>query len=231
MKEWNILLVEDDAELLEYNRAYLERAGYQVSAAESAAAARAVLDREPPDLLVLDILLPDGSGLELCREFRTCHSAPILFLTCLGESEQVVQGLRCGGDDYITKPYRVEELLARIEAQLRRVVMTAQDGTLCFDALTLDGRTRRAYLAGEDLMLKPKEFLLLAALARQRERPMTARELYAQVWGMTSNEDVRTVLVHISNLRAKLRGDREEPAVIIRHFGENGYRLARNRGE
>ena len=231
MKEWNILLVEDDAELLEYNRAYLERAGYQVTAVESAAAARAVLDRETPDLLVLDILLPDGSGLELCRDFRAYHSAPILFLTCLGESEQVVQGLRSGGDDYITKPYRVEELLARIEAQLRRVVMTARTGILEFGPLTLDDHTRRAYLSGRDMALKPKEFLLLAALARQRERPMTAQALYAQVWGMSSNEDVRTVLVHISNLRAKLRGDSGEAAVSILHYGGSGYRLAISRGE
>lgn len=120
MRRSTLLLVEDSKEVLEDNRKALVAAGYEVLAASTLAGARERLARRQPDLILLDVLLPDGNGVELCRELRDSTAAPILFLTSLGESEQIVEGLRAGGDDYVTKPYRMEELLARVEAQLRR---------------------------------------------------------------------------------------------------------------
>lgn len=226
MAEYTVLLVEDERDILESNRRALVRAGYRVCAAATLERAKELLAAAPPDVVVLDIMLPDGSGLELCREIRGETNAPILFLTSLGESAQIVSGLRAGGDDYMVKPFVLEELLARIETLLRRVARERQQpARLSFHGLTLDSATQRAYLGGRDLLLKPKEYMLLAALLRAGDSCRTAGELYAEVWGMSSNEDVRTVLVHLSNLRAKLRGTRGYAPVTIRRYGEEGYRL------
>lgn len=226
MSEHSVLLVEDEPEIREDNRSRLVRAGYRVLAAGTLQRARELIAEHQPELIVLDVMLPDGSGLELCREIRPHTAASILFLTSLGESEQVISGLRAGADDYMVKPFVYEELLARIEAQFRRLDQAAgQRQTVSFHGLTIDPAAQRAYLQGRDLQLKPKEFLLLAALLHGRADFHTASELYAAVWGMASNEDVRTVLVHISNLRAKLRQVCKEPPVVIRRYGNEGYRL------
>lgn len=225
MTEQTILLVEDEPEIRRLNRSALVRAGYRVHTADTLSRANALLGECAFSLIVLDILLPDGSGLDLCREIRAGMNAPILFLTSLGESEQIVRGLRAGGDDYMVKPYRIEELLARVEALLRRASQTVHPpGRMAFCGLTVDPAAQRAYLQGRDLLLKPKEYMLLAALLRGRDRCRTAAELYAEVWGMASNEDARTVLVHISNLRAKLRRAGSARVAIRRH-GDKGYRL------
>ena len=180
---------------------------------------------------MLDILLPDGSGLDLCRQLRD-QAVPILLLTSLGESSQVIQGLTAGGDDYITKPYRVEELVARVKAHLRRIEVLRRAGAETgSDRFRLDTKLQRAYLDGEDLMLKPKEFLLLSTLVRNRSRAMTAEELYAEVWNMEPNNDLRTVLVHISSLRFKLRqGERRDFPIQIVRAGK-GYRLTLGEAE
>ena len=220
MRRSTLLLVEDSKEVLEDNRKALVAAGYEVLAASTLAGARERLARRQPDLILLDVLLPDGNGVELCRELRDSTAAPILFLTSLGESEQIVEGLRAGGDDYVTKPYRMEELLARVEAQLRRTERIRGEA-----AEGVGARAQRAFLEGKDLLLKPKEFQLLCVLLRGRDRFRTAEELYQEVWGLDANADARTVLVHISNLRAKLRGGREEGNIQIQREGSRGYRL------
>lgn len=225
MRRSTLLLVEDSKEVLEDNRKALVAAGYEVLAASTLAGARERLARRQPDLILLDVLLPDGNGVELCRELRDSTAAPILFLTSLGESEQIVEGLRAGRDDYVTKPYRMEELLARVEAQLRRTERIRGEAAEGVGGLTLDARAQRAFLEGKDLLLKPKEFQLLCVLLRSRDRFRTAEELYQEVWGLDANADARTVLVHISNLRAKLRGGREEGNIQIQREGSRGYRL------
>lgn len=225
MAEYTVLLVEDEREILESNRRALVRAGYRVCAAGTLERAKQCL-AVAPDVIVLDILLPDGSGLELCREIRRETNAPILFLTSLGESAQIVRGLRAGGDDYMVKPFVMEEFLVRIETLLRRVERgRRQPERLSFHGLTLDPATQRAYLGGRDLLLKPKEYMLLAALLRAQDSCRTAGELYTEVWGLSSNEDARTVLVHLSGLRAKLRGPHGNAPVTIRRYGDEGYRL------
>lgn len=228
MDKYRILLVEDSEEILDYNKEALEQAGYCVEAARSLEGARIKLEQFKPDLLVLDIMLPDGSGVDLCREVREAASSiPILFLSGLGESEQIVRGLRAGGDDYMVKPYRVEELLARIEASLRRLEMMA-GSRMAADGycLLLDAKTQRAYINERDLMLKPKEYRLLDFLMRNQNRYTGAGEMYGEIWGMESNEDVRTVFVHISNIRSKMRKADGHCPIVIEGFKNKGYRLA-----
>lgn len=226
MKAYDILLVEDTPDILERNRSALTEQGYVVAAASSLEQARLLLARRSPDLLVLDVMLPDGSGLDLCRELRERSVAPILFLTSLGESEEIIRGLRAGGDDYITKPYRVEELLARVEAQLRRMEMLqGRHEAPGFGPLTLEHTTQRAFLDGVDLLLKTKECLLLAALLRADGGYLTTEALYNQVWGAQAAGDVRTVVVHLSGLRGKLRTENENAPVRIEHSRSRGYRI------
>lgn len=228
MKKYRILLVEDSEEILDYNKEALEQAGYCVEAARTMEGARKKLELFKPDLLVLDIMLPDGSGVDLCREIREAASSiPILFLSGLGESEQIVRGLRAGGDDYMVKPYRVEELLARVESGLRRLEMMAGSRMAAEGyCLLLDAKTQRAYINERDLMLKPKEYRLLDFLMRNQNRYTGAGELYGEIWGMESNEDVRTVFVHISNIRSKMRKADGHCPIAIEGFKNKGYRLA-----
>ena len=177
MKGYHILLGEDEPDILEYNREQLEQRGYQVTAVSTLGQAEACVLRDNPDLLVLDVMMPDGSGVDLCRRLREQFQGPILFLTSLGESSQIVQGLRAGGDDYITKPYDIEELAARIEAHLRRLERrVGEDIHQGGSRLYLNVKSQRAYLDGRDMLLKPKEYRLLAALMRNRGRYMEARE-------------------------------------------------------
>lgn len=228
MKKYRILLVDDSEEILDYNKEALEQAGYCVEAARTMEETRKKLELFKPDLLVLDIMLPDGSGVDLCREIREAASSIlILFLSGLGESEQIVRGLRAGGDDYIVKPYRVEELLARIESGLRRLEMMAGSRMEAEGyCLLLDAKTQRAYINERDLMLKPKEYRLLDFLMRNQNRYTGAGELYGEIWGMESNEDVRTVFVHISNIRSKMRKADDHCPIAIEGFKNKGYRLA-----
>ena len=225
MEPPHILLVEDMTKILNYNRMALEKRGYRVTAVRTLSEARKRIEDAPPDLAVVDILLPDGSGLDLCRQLR--HSdAPILLLTSLGDSDQIVRGLQAGGDDYIIKPYKIEELIARIEAQLRRVhwLLQAEVETHA-GRLVLNARMQRAFLGGHDLLLKPKEFLLLSTLLRNRGRTMSAEELYSEIWGQAPNVALRTVFVNISSLRIKLRKNAGECPSIVIERSNGGYRL------
>lgn len=225
MRPYHILLVEDAPDILAYNMRRLQAEGYRVSAAPDLTRARRILAETPPDLVVLDVLLPDGSGLDFCADLRACSIAPVLFLTCLGESEQIVRGLRAGGDDYIVKPYRFAELLSRIEAQLRRTHLLARAALTGSEGpLTLDAQAQRACLQGRDLGLKPKEYQLLALLLQGRNRYATPEALYADVWGMAAGGDVRTVRVHLSSLRKKL-GEASGGRATIDCSRTRGYRL------
>ncbi len=223
MKHYHILLVEDDQEVLAGNARRLEAEGYRVSAAATIAQARKIVRAEAPDLVVLDIMLPDGSGLELCGELRAAAPVPVLFLTSLDDRKQVVEGLRAGGDDYLTKPYHLEELVARVEALLRRVELLR--GATEFQewgGLRLDLIRQRAYWQEKDLLLRPKEFQVLALLMRNRNRCTSSEELYAGVWGQTAI-DTRPVMTHVSTLRLKLI--KAGCAVDVEHLRGRGYRL------
>ncbi|MCC8027654.1 MAG: response regulator transcription factor [Clostridium sp.] len=226
MGKGHVLLGEDEPDILEFNREQLEQRGYRVTAVSTLEQVEDCVFRDEPDVLVLDIMMPDGSGVELCRKLRQQFRGPILFLTSLGESSQIVQGLRAGGDDYITKPYDIEVLAARIEAQLRR--RGRMDVESCAQkpgGLYLNLKSQRAYLKGRDLLLKPKEYRLLTVLARNKGRYVVAEELYREIWNMSPNQDLRTVWVHISNLRKKLQGNQGEGVADIECKRSLGYRL------
>lgn len=201
----HILIVEDEEKVLTLNRKRLCEQGYSVSGAGSLAEARTEVWERPPDLLILDVLLPDGSGYDFCREFRKISSAPVLFLTCMDKDADVIRGLSCGGDDYLTKPYNFGVLSARIAAMLRR--SGGNTGVIELPPLYIDLRTGKVTLSGKDIQLSPKETQLLAYFASNAGRGFTTDELYRTIWGEDGGVSVATVKTHISKLRSKLNLD------------------------
>lgn len=222
MYKADILLVEDDADILRANRMALDLEGYRVTTADTLAKARAAMAASSPDLILLDILLPDGNGLDYCEELRGSSGVRILFLSALNTRADVLAGLRAGGDDYISKPYDLDELLLRIEALLRRGKLIAGTETsLRLQELVMDLTSRRATICGKDILLKPKEFALLFLLAKQPDHTVSVKELYERVWGLQTADDMCSVKEHISRIRAKLGGSGFS---IVSQRGK-GYRL------
>lgn len=201
-----ILLVEDNPDILWANHAVFTSMGYAVVTAKRLSEARKSLAETPPDAIVLDILLPDGNGLDFMREIREVTDAPVLMLTALTEKDDRLAGLRAGGDDYIAKPYDIDELAERVNAFLRREKMHRERPAreLVKGPLRLDTASDRAYLGGMDLMLAPKEFLLLALLARSEDKILTSQYLYETVWKSPMLDDTQAVKKAVSRLRSKL---------------------------
>lgn len=197
-----ILLVEDDLFLREGLFELLTREGYQVTAAASAMEAEAALAARNPDLIVLDIGLPDGSGLDLCRVWRAeGRQMPILFLTALSEEIQIVRGLDAGGNDYVTKPFRTLELLSRVRALLRR----AEPTNLLQSDLSIDLARMTVNRNGESVFVTPTEFKILSALIRNKGQIMTRRQLLEVIWDAGEQFiDDNTLSVHVSRLREKV---------------------------
>ncbi len=210
MNKGEILLVEDNAEILKANLWMLKREGYTVKYAETVDQARACVGAHMPDLIVLDILLPDGSGLTFCEEVRRRANVPILFLTALGKSGDIVKGLQTGGDDYLAKPYEYKVLLARIEALLRRAKARRQ--TIERGPLLLDIPSMHVYVDGRDALLTQKEFLILLTLMEREGESISAEDLYHAAWGTDAAGDTRAVRPQISRLRGKLWPDASAPA-------------------
>lgn len=206
MKRAKLLLVEDEADVLEINRGYFEGKGYEIICAATLAQARFHLEEHSPDLILLDVMMPDGSGFAFCAELRQKTNAPVIFLTCRDENESVVKGLLQGGDDYVTKPYDLNVLSARVAAQLRRAgVMTA--GKVELFPLTIDFLSGEATLDGERIPLTQKELQLLGCFALFAGRRLSYAEIYRRAWGGSSPGAARTIAVHVANLRKKLGAD------------------------
>ena len=203
MKKATILMVEDEADVLAINKEYFEGKGYEVIGADTLAQARFHLEEHSPDLILLDVLMPDGSGFSFCAELRQKTNAPIIFLTCRDENESVVKGLLQGGDDYVTKPYDLNVLFARVGAQLRRTgVMTA--GKIELFPLSIDYLMGEAILDGERIPLTQKELQLLGCFVLFAGRRLSYDEIYSRAWGESSPCASHTVAVHVANLRKKL---------------------------
>ncbi|MCL2003938.1 MAG: response regulator transcription factor [Oscillospiraceae bacterium] len=209
-----ILLIEDNTAITDTNREYLEMQGYGVHTASTIREGVAALEKQRFDLIVLDIMLPDGSGIDFCAQMRERYDVPVLFLTCLDDDVALVAGLKAGGDEYMTKPYSLAALSARVGALIRRVwIERSSEKNFVIGPLLIDCGKRRAYLDNEDVLLTPKEFDVLLLLARNMGTGYTAEEIYFRVWG-DEPFDSRTVIVHISCLRKKLRMDDESPLSI-----------------
>ncbi len=206
MRSPRILMVEDETDVLSLNRRHFEEQGYQVDTAKTLDEARAKLWERPPDLVLLDVMLPDGSGYDFCSELRKTTTAPIIYLTSMGHNENIVRGLMCGGDDYIVKPYNLDVLSARVMAQLRRQGLSGA-GRIELPPLTIDLHSGKATLNGEDITLAQKELQLLAHLASNAGQELSAEDLYRAVWGEPTGVYKNTVKTHIANLRRKLRLD------------------------
>lgn len=202
------LLVDDDANVLRANRRALEHAGYVVQCAVTLEEAWRCLCEWPPDAIVLDVRMPDGSGIAFCERARLLTAAPVLFLSALDEKGEVLKALRAGGSDYIAKPCDVEELAARVDAQiaLARMNRAASAKPLVRGSLELDLIAQRVCLDGRDLLFTPKDFSLLLFLAQREGEVLGADEIYRVVWGRPFARDAAALKSAVYRLRKKLAG-------------------------
>ena len=219
-----VLVVDDEPTLVAALKYNLEREGYRVLTAADGGAALDVARSRRPDLLVLDLMLPVMDGLEVCRALRREMSVPILMLTAKGEEIDKVVGLEIGADDYVTKPFGMRELLARVRALLRRAEPTAETEVLATGDLEIDLKRREARRDGRPLELKPKELELLLYFVSNRGRAFTREQLLRDVWGYDFLGDSRTVDVHIRWLRQKIEAEPAKPVRLITVRGV-GYRF------
>ncbi|MCI9889608.1 response regulator transcription factor [Micrococcales bacterium 31B] len=215
----SLLLVEDDAAIADPLSRALNREGYEVTrAGDGKTALEAAAAMETLDFIILDLGLPDLDGLEVCRRIRQNGvNAPVLILTARADEVDAVVGLDAGADDYVTKPFRLGELLARIRALLRRstAVEEANQDELTANGVTLDIAARRAYLGGEELQLSSKEYDLLRVLVRQAGSVVTRDDLMREVWGSEWWGSTKTLDMHVSWLRRKLGDDAAGPKHIV----------------
>lgn len=227
MKQSRLLLIEDEANVLEINREYFEGMGYQTVCASTLAHARFQLEEYAPDLILLDVMMPDGNGFDFCTELRQKTNAPIIFLTCRDENESVVKGLLKGGDDYVTKPYDLDILSARVTAQLRRRGNTAA-GILELPPLTVDFLAGEAVLDGIHIALTLKELQLLGCFVLYAGQRLTCDEIYHRAWGDSSPGASDTIKAHVSNLRRKMNFD-EGSWFELTSPGKNEYMFSKVR--
>jgi DNA-binding response OmpR family regulator len=224
----SILVVDDEPTIGEVVSAYLRRAGYETRVAADGPAALAAVAERSPDLIVLDLMLPGIDGLEVMRRVRerTDRASAVILLTAKGEESDRVIGLRLGADDYVVKPFSPAELVARVDAVLRRVdTVGGHEPTLRLGGLEIDPAARHVRRDGEPVALTAREFELLLFLARHPGRAFTREELMDHVWQYAFYTDTSTVTVHIRRLRAKLEADPEAPRWIETVWGV-GYRFA-----
>ena len=211
-----VLVVEDEASIASFVSLYLTNAGYLVSTVGSGQEALTQAESEQPDLIVLDLMLPDVDGIEVCRKIRQRSEVPILMLTARDEDVDKIIGLEVGADDYLTKPFNPRELVARVKSILRRSVPERREletKQLTHGDLEIDAGRREVRVAGNEIQLAPKEFDLLWELLDHRGLVLTRDQLLERVWGYTFAGDTRTVDVHVRQLRRKL-GD-ASPIVTV----------------
>ncbi|MEL7565143.1 MAG: response regulator transcription factor [Dehalobacterium sp.] len=201
-----VLVVDDDQNVLELVKLYGEREGFEVIGVNNGDLVLSAFDRENPDLVIMDIMLPGTDGLTLCRNLRAVRMIPIIMLTAKGEEADRVLGLEMGADDYVSKPFSPRELVARIKAVLRRTqtIDPVTNWKLKYPGLEIQADTRRVLVDDAEIEVTPREFDLLYHLAQNPRRVFTREELLAAVWGYNYFGDQRTVDVHIRRLRTKL---------------------------
>jgi two-component system, OmpR family, KDP operon response regulator KdpE len=220
-----VLVCDDEMQIRRALRVVLKDAGFEVTETADAAEALDAVSVKPPDAAIIDLILPDGDGVEVCRSIRSWSEMPILVLSAVGEEEQKVRALEAGADDYVTKPFGPRELIARLNAALRRAGESADEPAITADGLVIDLAGHTVTRNGEEIHLTPIEFRLLRTLAANRGRLMTHRALLTEVWGPGWEEDTQTLRTHIANLRRKIEpGDgpryiRTDPGIGYRFVG------------
>lgn len=220
-----VLVCDDEPQILRALRVILREAGFEVLPASSASEALDSAAVQPPDAAIVDLVLPDDDGVEVCRALREWSDMPIVVLSVVGEEAEKVRALNAGADDYVTKPFGPSELIARLNAALRRA--TPRDGAdpvLAVDGLELDLTAHEVRRDGEPVHLTPTEFGLLLTLMRNRGRLMTHSLLLSEVWGPAYASDTQTLRVHVANLRRKIEPDPGAPRYITTDPGV-GYRF------
>ncbi len=224
-----ILVVEDEKAIVAFVQPALEREGFAVRVAADGATALAQVAVNPPDLILLDLMLPDMDGFQVCRQVRQRQSyIPIIMLTARSDAVDKIVGLELGADDYVTKPFNARELVARVRAVLRlarQAGSPAQRDRLHIGQITIDRSGRSVTVAGQEIELTPKEFDLLAALAWARGRVFGREMLLERIWGYDYPGESRTVDVHIQRLRRKLEPDPAQPRYLLTVRGV-GYKFA-----
>jgi two-component system alkaline phosphatase synthesis response regulator PhoP len=222
-----VLIVDDEPKIVQLGRDYLEKAGFAVAVAADGSQAMAAIRTQKPDLIVLDLGLPDQDGLDLTRQVRKDSNVPIIMLTARGEETDKLVGLELGADDYMVKPFSPKELVARVRAVLRRVEAdtAANAEVLHAGDITLDVPRMRTSVAGVSVELTATEFQLLAALARQPGRILTRSQLLDVVHGVAFESYERAIDTHIKNLRRKIEPNPRQPRYIMTVYGV-GYKLS-----
>jgi two-component system KDP operon response regulator KdpE len=220
-----VLVVDDEPQILRAVQMKLRGAGYTVETAETAEEALMKAAMRPPDAIILDVLLPDGSGTDVCRELRTWTTAPVLVLSAVGEESEKIQALDAGADDYVTKPFSGDELLARLRAALRRTTSSVKP-TIEIGELRIDLEKRAVTMDGQLVSLTPIEYDLLRLLAANEGKLLTHPMILREIWGPAYREESNYVHVYISHLRRKIEPDPARPRYLLNQPGV-GYRLVR----
>jgi two-component system KDP operon response regulator KdpE len=220
-----ILVCDDELQILRALKLTLRPAGYEVVTTANMEEALDAAAQSPIDAAIIDLLLPDGDGVALCGRLREWSEMPIIVLSAVGEQEQKVRALRAGADDYVTKPFGPEELVARLEAVLRRVSAEPEESTIRAAGLEVDVARHVVRRDGEEIHLTRTEFELLSMLVRNRGRLLTHRMLLAEVWGPGYAEDIQVLRTHIARLRAKIEPARGARRHYVRTEPGVGYRF------
>ena len=228
MNDKTILVVEDEASIAEVVSLYLKRAGFTVQIAPDGKKAMTLFEREPPDFVILDLMLPEVDGLSLTRWLRDRSDVPIIMLTARREEMDRIAGLEMGADDYVVKPFSPQELVSRVRAVMRRLgreqAEAEHERTLSFDGLSIDPRSRVVKVGGAEIELTAKEFDMFYLLARHPKQVFTREQLLDRVWGGSQYIDPGTVTVHVRRLREKIEADASKPARLITVWGV-GYKF------
>jgi len=219
-----ILVVDDEPQIVRALKVILRGAGYSTEQAESKEEALNAVSVHPPDAMVLDLVLPDGSGVDVCTEVRSWTSLPIIVLSAVGDEREKVRALDAGADDYITKPFGTDELLARLRAALRRVSEDGGEPTVDLGDLVIDLAARTVARNGAGVHPTPIEFNLLRVLALHRGKLVTHRQLLHEVWGPGYEEETHYLRVHVAHIRSKIESEPSRPRHLITEPGI-GYRL------
>jgi two-component system, OmpR family, KDP operon response regulator KdpE len=221
-----VLVVDDEPQIVRALKVVLREAGFETVAAETASQALDLAAVHPPEAAIIDLVLPDGDGVDVARTLREWSEMPILVLSAVGEEDQKVRALEAGADDYITKPFGARELVARLRAALRRTAPSEEEAKVVVEGLEIDLPARVVRRDGDPIHLTPIEFDLLRTLVRNRGRLMTHAALLREVWGPQYVDDVQPLRTHIARLRAKIEPEDEAaPRYIVTDPGV-GYRFA-----